>query len=107
MATQIELDYQRMLTYQRLRNNLEAVGELFRQGDTLIKTVNSILSDTRLKIDLGEETSFTKQDFDDMLAMRNLILTPIFYNASFAVQFETYFTTTTTTTEIPTTTTTE
>jgi len=88
--TKIELDYKRIGDYQKLSNNLTAVEEYFRHGDILLREVNSLLQEIKTLIDTESETSFVKQDFDDMLLMRNTILGPIFQNASFAVQFTPY-----------------
>jgi len=99
----LELDYKRLMDYQQVKINLNAIEEHFRVGDILLKEVNNILLVTKNAIDLEEETSFTKEDFDDMLTMRNTILVPIFQNASFAVEFDYYTTPTTTTTTTTTT----
>lgn len=88
--TKIELDYKRIGDYQKLSNNLTAVEEYFRHGDILLREVNSLLQEVKTLIDTESETSFVKQDFDDMLLMRNTVLGPIFQNASFAVQFTPY-----------------
>lgn len=88
--TKIELDYKRIEDYQKLSNNLIAVEEYFRHGDILLREVNGLLQEVKTLIDTESETSFVKQDFDDMLNMRNTILAPIFQNASFAVQFTPY-----------------
>ena len=90
MATKIELDELRMIKFQKLRNNLDVVKEYFRHGDILIKEVNSTLEETRSLIDSNSETSFTQQDFNDMLDIRNAVLSPIFQNASFAQEFIPY-----------------
>lgn len=90
MITKIELDTLRISKYQDVKNNLEAVKEFFRHGDILLKQVNEILSEVKRLIDNNEETSFTKEDFDSMLILRNEVLMPIFQNASFAVQFPMY-----------------
>jgi hypothetical protein len=86
----IELDNLRILKYQELKNNLEAVKEFFRHGDILLKSVNSTLQATKDLIDNKEETSFTPNDFNEMLTLRNEVLYPIFQNASFAVEFIPY-----------------
>lgn len=90
MESKIELDYRRLMDYQKLKNNLIAVEDHFRVGDILIKEVNSILQNVKDMIDLGLDTSFTPQDFNDMLNLRNQTLAPIFQNASFAVEFNAY-----------------
>lgn len=88
--TKIELDSIRISKYQELKNNLEAVKEFFRHGDVLIRQVNNVLQEIKNLIDNTEETSFTQEDFNDMLTMRNEVLAPIFQNASFAVEFTLY-----------------
>lgn len=88
--TKIELDNLRISKYQELKNNLEAVKEFFRHGDILIKQVNSTLEEIKTLIDKNIETSFSKDDFNDLLDLRNEVLFPIFQNASFAKAFEKY-----------------
>lgn len=88
--TKIELDELRISKFQKLRNNLEVVKEYFRHGDILIREVNITLEETRNLIDSTSETSFTQEDFDDMLNIRNEVLSPIFQSASFAQEFIPY-----------------
>ena len=88
--TKIELDYKRLMDFQKVSNNLISIGEHFRIGDILVKEVNSILTEIKDLIDLGLETSFTKQDFNDILDLRNNVLAPILQNASFAAEFAKY-----------------
>lgn len=90
MTTKLELDYKRVMIYQSINNNLNAVTEYFRHGDLLIKEVNSYIENIQLEIDNNGETSFSKQDFNDILDIRNNVLFPIFQNASFAQTFDPY-----------------
>ena len=88
--TKIELDNLRLSKYQELSNNLETVKEFFRHGDILIKQINTILEEIKNLIDNNLETSFTREDFNYMLDLRNNVLFPIFRNASFAKEFDKY-----------------
>ena len=90
MASQIELDDYRVAKYQFVKNNLAAVEEKFRHGDILIKEINQVLEDIKNDIDNNIPTSFTKQDFNDILELRNTALLPIMQNASFAKEFPIY-----------------
>lgn len=88
--TKIELDTVRIDTYQELKNNLAAVEEFFRHGDILVRQINEVLQRVKTAVDIGEDTSFTEEDFNSMLTARNNILYPIFQSASFAVVFDPY-----------------
>lgn len=90
MTTQIELDEIRLSKYQFVKNNLAAVEEHFRHGDILIKEINQVLEDIKNDIDGDIPTLFTKQDFNDILELRNTALLPIMQNASFAKEFPIY-----------------
>lgn len=86
----IEQDAIRVNKYNEFKNHLDLLIELFSNGDTFVKNDNDLLTSIQQEIDSGQPTAWTKQDFNDMLAMRNAVLTPIMENASFAKQFTAY-----------------
>lgn len=86
----IEQVASRVNKYNQFTSNLDLLIELFTSGDVLVKKGNELLTIIKTEIDTGVETVWTKEDFNTMLYMRNAILTPIFENASFAMQFDPY-----------------
>lgn len=77
MASKIELDAKRIEDYQKLINNMKLIEEYFRHGDLMLREVNNILEGTKHLIDNNLETSFTKDDFDVMLNVRDKSITNI------------------------------
>lgn len=86
----IEQDATRVNKYKQFKSNLGLLMEIFTEGDSLVKNGNELLTAVQSEIDSGDPTAWTKQDFNDMLAMRNAVLAPIMENASFTLQFTPY-----------------
>ena len=86
----IEQDAIRVNKYNQFKGNLNLLTEIFMEGDSIVKNGNELLIIIKNELDSGESTSWTKQDFNDMLIMRNSVLEPIIQNTSFAMQFERY-----------------
>jgi len=86
----IAQDSTRVNKYNQFKSNLDLLTEVFINGDQLVRNGNLLLTMVSTEIDSGEETSWTKQDFNDMLNLRNLTLAPIMQNASFAAEFIPY-----------------
>jgi hypothetical protein len=90
MATNVELVLDKANKFRDRVNDLKAIGEAFRHGDILVRNYNKFLNDVKTLIDAGDESTYTKQDFDDLLDMRNELFQPIMENLSFIEAFERY-----------------
>lgn len=86
----IQLDTERVKKYNDFLEQCDLLVGLFSNGDIVVKKMNSLLTEIRSSIDNDVETSWTKQDFNDILYMRNQILAPIIGNISFAAEFTPY-----------------
>ena len=86
----IQQDVDRVAKYKEFVDNLSIVGDLFINGDVFVKSGNETLTDVKNEIDSGNETAWTKKDFNDMLELRAQVLAPIIGNISFAAQFTPY-----------------
>lgn len=90
MATRIQQTINLANKFSEKVNDLLAIGEAFRHGDLLVRNYNKFLSDIKDLIDSGDESTYTKQDFDDLLDMRNELFQPIMENMSFIQTFDRY-----------------
>jgi hypothetical protein len=86
----IAQDAARVKKFEQFKNDQELLTDIFIHGDAIVKQGNETLTAIKAEIDSGVETAWTKQDFNDMLAMRNAVLAPIMENASFAAEFTPY-----------------
>lgn len=86
----IEQESIRLIKYNQFKSNFNLLTEIFTEGDTIVKYSNSLLESIKQEIDSGVNTAWTKQDFNDMLNIRNQVLGPIIGNISFALQFDNY-----------------
>lgn len=86
----IAQDAARVKTFEQFKSDQKLLTDIFIHGDAIVKQGNEILTKIQTEINSGEETAWTKQDFNDMLDMRNAVLAPIMENASFAKQFDPY-----------------
>lgn len=90
MATRIEQTLALADKFRDKINDLRAIAEAFRHGDLLVKNYNKFLIEIQTSINSGDESTYTKQDFDDLLDMRNDLFGPIMQNMSFIENFERY-----------------
>lgn len=90
MATRIEETITLADKFRQRQNDFLAIAEAFRHGDILVRNYNRFLTDIKAIIDSGDESTYTKQDFDDLLDMRNELFQPIMENMSFIKSFDRY-----------------